>query len=139
MQRMRYNKPRSFNFATFLLLLLAAALAYVGVQFGVPYYRTSSVQSILDNATSRLYQTSLIADYQARAREDEKIRQETQAELRTAGIDDAGGDYALVVDRTRPRMVRIVLEYTVVVRNPLVNKVTEWKIHKESSADLTRR
>jgi hypothetical protein len=138
MQPRHYKQPRSFNFATFLLLLLVAAGVYVGVQFGVPYYRSSEVKSILDNAASRLYQTSMIADYEARAREDEKIRNQTQVELRQAGIDDTRGDFNLVVDRTLPDVVRIVLEYTIVVRHPVVGKVTEWRFHREAKAKLRR-
>lgn len=116
-----YKKPRKFNFVTFLLLLLAIAMAYVAFQFIPPYYRKWKVKGLLADSVNSMYRRRFITG---------PAEAEYLSEVQTKALDrlrNEGGieDKALTVRAYKDKKTATVAaDYRERIAHPFVGKTT---------------
>lgn len=128
----KYKKPRKLNPVSFLLLLLVLAAGYAGFQFGPAYYRKWRAKGILSDSANRAYPKRFKEGWE---RDDavEVIRKSTVKQLQDLGINDPELQVKI---EFRAKEISATATYKVVVKHPLVNKITTlyFRPHSEVSA-----
>ncbi len=113
----RYKQPSKINAVSVFLLLLAAAIAYLLIQYGPPYWRTYKVKEILDQMATRCRGNRVPKD-------DALDKMEQEAEQRI--LDEAGikDNNVRVVINIGAQEVTVTANYTEEVKHWLVKKVS---------------
>jgi hypothetical protein len=132
MGRVPYKRPRKFNFVTFLLLLILAAVAYVGVKFGPPYYRKWKAKGPLSKAANKVYPKRNLPEENLQIF-FEQLKKEVTTELRAIGITDPG--LKVYVNKTGTE-VTVTADYLEHVTHPFYGTMT-LRFRPYNKASLT--
>jgi hypothetical protein len=131
---MKYRKPRSINWVTFLLLGIAGFLVYLTVYLWPVYSTRSRVKGILLDHVPALYKANLRSPDVANAMKEE-IRTSIAAELKKAGINDKAVKVFL---RHNPKEVELEARFKVKARFPWPDKTFEFDLAPKVVSDATR-
>jgi hypothetical protein len=84
-----YNKPRSFNLVTLVIVVFLAGAGYVAVKFGPVYWQGWKVDEILDQKALLLTQADVARlDEANRSSQAERALAESIEGIRGLGIED---------------------------------------------------
>lgn len=107
----KYKQPRRLNPVSFMLMLVALAVIYCGVQFGPPYWRKFRVKGVIKDAASRAILHPNL----------EQLQQQTAERIRAAGVE---ADAIRVTFKKGGGRVLATAEYVETINHPFVHKIT---------------
>jgi hypothetical protein len=131
---MKYRKPRSFNWVTFMLLGVAGLLVYVVVCLWPVYSVRARVKGILLDHVPALYKANLRRDDVQRNMLAE-IRTSIAAELNKAGINDKAVKIFL---RHNPKEIELEVRFKAKAHFPYPDKTYEFDLAPKVVSDATR-
>jgi hypothetical protein len=128
-----YKKPRKFNFVSFLLILMAIALAYVAFQFIPPYYRKWKVKGLLADAANGIYRRRFVTG----PAETEYLSQVQTKALNRLRNEGGIEDTALTVRAYKDKNTATVsADYRERITHPFVGKTTVLRFRPWSQISL---
>jgi len=131
---MKYRKPRTINWVTFLLLGIAGLLVYLSIYLWPVYSTRSRVKGILLDHVPDLYKANLRPGDVGRTMIEE-IKLSIGSELKKAGINDKGVKLFL---RGNPKEIELEARFKVKAHFPWVNKTYEFNLAPKVVSDATR-
>jgi hypothetical protein len=131
---MKYRKPRSLNWVSFMLLGCIGLTVYLLYCFWPVYSTRSRVAGILYDHLPLLYRANLRSDEVARAM-IEDIKASIANELKKAGINDKAAKIQL---RRNPKEISLEVRYKTRVHFPFPEKTYEFEIAPKVVSDATR-
>jgi hypothetical protein len=131
---MKYRKPRTINWVTFMLLGMVGLVVYVTVYMWPVYATRSRVKGILLDLVPALYKANLRPDDVSRVMIEE-IKLSFAEELKKAGINDKGVKLFL---RRNPKEVELEARFKVKARFPWPDKTYEFELSPKVVSDATR-
>ncbi len=131
---MKYRKPRSVNWVTFLLLGTVGLIAYLAVYLWPVYTTHSHVRGILLDHVPALYKANLMPDDVARLM-IENIRKSIAAELKKAGINDKAVKIYL---RRGKKEIELEARFKAYAQFPWPEKRFEFNLSSKVVSDATR-
>jgi hypothetical protein len=131
---MKYRKPRSFNWVTFMLLGVAGLLVYVVVCLWPVYSVRARVKGILLDHVPALYKANLRRDDVQRNMLAE-IRTSIAAELNKVGINDKAVKIFL---RHNPKEIELEVRFKAKAHFPYPDKTYEFDLAPKVVSDATR-
>ena len=131
---MKYKKPRSFNWVSFLMLLGLGLIAYLLVYLWPVYSASSRVKGILWDHIPALYKANLRPDGVSSAM-IEDIKTGIATEMRKAGINDKAAK--IFVYRSR-KEIGLEVRFTAKARFPVPDRTFEFQLSPKVVSDATR-
>ncbi|HEY3359356.1 MAG TPA: hypothetical protein VGQ83_39265 [Polyangia bacterium] len=125
-----YKQPHKFNWVSIPVYAGVAALIYSAVQFGPPWYRNLKVDEVVRDAVNQYWHAtrgSSTGDCPP------ELREQIERKIRDVGIEDPG--LSLFFDRDATDL-RVTARYEVVVRHPVVKKVTKLSFAPTASTPI---
>jgi hypothetical protein len=133
---MKYRKPRTINWVTFMLVGVAGLLVYLIIYLWPVYSVHSRVKGILLDHVPALYKANLMPDEVSRPMM-EGIKNSIAAELNTVGVNDKAAKIFL---RRNPKAKEIELEvrFKAKAHFPWPDKTFEFNLAPKVVSDATR-
>jgi hypothetical protein len=131
---MRYKKPRTFNWVSFLLLLGVGLLVYLGVYLWPVYSASSRAKGILWDHIPALYKANLRPSDVSHAM-IEDIKTSINAELHKAGINDKAAK--IFISRS-PKEIGLEVRFTAKAHFPVPDRTFEFHLSPKVVSDATR-
>jgi hypothetical protein len=131
---MKYRKPRTFNWVTFMLFGMAGLFVYILVCLWPVYSTRSRVNGILLDHVPALYKANLRGDDVARIMIEE-IKVSIAAELDKAGINSKGVKIFL---RRNPKEIELEAHFKAKAHFPYPDKTFEFAMSPKVVSDATR-
>lgn len=128
-----YRQPRRFNVVSMLMILVLLGGGYWLYVFFPVYWDAWTVDHQLRECAAAMYQVNKLAEPD-RSTQMRVLLQKAQADsIRLAHITDPDFDVRLELTGDE---VKLIGEYTVVVRHPIANWTTTVKMHREEHANV---
>jgi len=121
----QYKQPSRINIVSILLLGVVLGAVYTGVKFVPHYWRDRKVEEVLGVAVNRFFRERTTSGV------EESVRAEVEAHVRALGVDDP--ELRVFVER-RPDVLRVSVQYTVVVSHP-GRKITTLRFAPSAETD----
>ena len=131
---MKYRKPHTLNWVTFMLVAMAGLCVYVLVCFWPVYSTRARVKGILLDHVPALYKANLVPPDTSRVMM-EQIKASIAAELQKAGINDKA---VKVFMRKNPKEVELEARFKVRAHFPYPDKTFEFNVAPKVVSDATR-
>jgi hypothetical protein len=131
---MKYKKPRTLNWVTFMLVLGAGLVAYLLVYLWPVYRASARVKGILWDHVPALYKANLRGDEVASAM-IEDIKTSIAAELQKAGINDKNAKILLF---RNPKEIALEVRFKVAAHFPVPDRSFEFSLAPRVVSDATR-
>jgi hypothetical protein len=131
---MKYRKPHTLNWVTFMLVGMAGLFVYVLVCLWPVYSTRARVKGILLDHVPPLYKANLVPDDTSRMMM-QQIRASIAAELKKAGINDNAVKIFL---RKNPKQVELEARFKVKAHFPYPDKTFEFDVSPKVISDATR-
>lgn len=132
-RQIEYGAPRRLNSVTVTLILLLVAGGYWMWRFFPAYFEAWSVDHILKEAASQVYQANRLAEPQRTETLTELINKAKRDIQTKAGVTDP--DLVVNLDIDEARAV-VSAEYRVIVTHPLVTKTTRLAFKRREEANI---
>ncbi len=131
---MRYRKPHSINWVTFLLIGLAGLLVYAVVYTWPVYAAHSRVRGILLDHVPPLYKANLMPDDVSRGMMEE-IKRSIADQIKKAGMNDKA---VKIILRRSPKFVELEARFKAYARFPFPEKTFEINLSPKVVSDAAR-
>jgi hypothetical protein len=131
---MKYRKPRTINWVTFLLVGVAGLFVYLIVYLWPVYSVHSRVKGILLDQVPALYKANLMPDEVSRPMM-EGIKNTIAAELKKLGINDKAAKIFL---RRNPKEIELEVRFKAKAHFPWPDKTYEFNLAPRVVSDATR-
>jgi len=131
---MKYKKPRTFNWVSFLMLLGLGLIAYLLVYLWPVYRASSRVKGILWDHIPALYKANLRPDNVSRAM-IEDIKTGISAQMHKAGINDKA---AKILIYRSPKEIGLEVQFTAKADFPVPERTFEFHLSPKVVSDATR-
>jgi hypothetical protein len=131
---MKYRKPRSLNWVTFMLLGVVGLIVYASVYMWPVYSTKSRVKGILLDQVPALYKANLRSDAVA-SEMIEEIKTNIRKEMEKAGIKDKA---VKIFVRRNPKVVELEARFKVKARFPWPDRTFEFELAPTVISDATR-
>lgn len=131
---MRYRKPRSFNWVSFMIVVLAGVFVYVGIYLWPVYSIRARAKGILLDHVPMFYKANLRDDEYARIM-IANTKKNILAELKKAGINDKG---AKVMLRRGQKEIELEVRFKAKAHFPFPDKTYEFDLAPKVISDATR-
>lgn len=131
---MKYRKPRTINWVTFLLVGVAGLFVYVIIYLWPVYSVHSRVKGILLDQVPALYKANLMPDEVSRPMM-EGIKNTIAAELKKLGINDKAAKIFL---RRNPKEIELEVRFKAKAHFPWPDKTYEFNLAPRVVSDATR-
>ncbi len=131
---MKYRKPRSINWVTFLLLGVVGLIVYLLVYLWPVYTLHSHAKGILLDNIPQFYKANLMPDDVARAMMEE-IRNNIRAELSKVGVNDKAAKIYL---RRGQKEIELEVRFKAYARFPWPDKTYEFNLAPKVVTDARR-
>jgi hypothetical protein len=131
---MKYRKPRTINWVTFLLVGVAGLFVYVIIYLWPVYSVHSRVKGILLDHVPALYKANLMPDEVSRPMM-EGIKNSIAAELTKLGINDKAAKIFL---RRNPKEIQLEVHFKAKAHFPWPDKTYEFNLAPRVVSDATR-
>jgi hypothetical protein len=131
---MKYRKPRTINWVTFLLVGVAGLFVYVIIYLWPVYSVHSRVKGILLDHVPALYKANLMPDEVSRPMM-EGIKNSIAAELTKLGINDKAAKIFL---RRNPKEIELEVRFKAKAHFPWPDKTYEFNLAPRVVSDATR-
>jgi hypothetical protein len=131
---MKYRKPRTLNWVSFMLVGFAGLCVYLVVYLWPVYSTYSRVKGVLLDYVPALYKANLRADDVSRAMMDD-IRVRIAESLNKAGINDKGVKIYL---RRGKKEIELEARFKAYARFPVIDKTVEFNLSPKVVSDATR-
>jgi hypothetical protein len=128
---MRYRKPRTFNWVSFLLLALVGLAVYLLVCLWPVYSAHARVRGILLDHVPALYKANLRDDRSA----VEEIRSSIANEVKKAGLNDKAMKILL---RRNPKTIELEARFKARAEFPWPERTFEFELAPKVVSDATR-
>lgn len=128
---MRYRKPRTLNWVSFLLLALAGLGAYLIIYLWPVYTAHSRVRGILLDHVPALYKANLRSDRTMM----EEIRTSIADAVKKAGINDKAMKIYL---RGNPKVIELEAHFKARAHFPWPERTYEFDLKPKVVSDATR-
>ena len=127
--------PKRINAVSVTMVLILAAVAYLGWRFAPVYFDAWTVEHTLREAANETYRVARIAE-PARSQQLKVIVDKARADIvRLANVDDPDLNVSLDLDGD---VVAVAADYTVIVTHPYINKKTVLHFHKREKTSIKR-
>jgi hypothetical protein len=131
---MKYRKPRSVNWVSFMLLGIAGLIVYLVVCLWPVYQMHSRAKGILLDHVPAYYKANLMPDEVSRTMTD-TVRESIRAELRKAGINDKAAKIYL---RPGKKEIQLEVRFKAYAHFPWPEKTYEFDLSPKVVTDATR-
>jgi hypothetical protein len=131
---MRYNKPRTINAFSILLVMAVGIGAYLLIYLWPVYSTSSHAKSILYDHVPALYKANLRPDEIAHPM-IETIKEDIAAELKKIGINDKATK--IIIQRS-PKEISLEAHFKLSARFPFPDKAYEFNMSPKVTSDATR-
>lgn len=131
---MKYRKPSSINWVSFLILAIIGILVYAGVYLWPVYSTRSRAKGILLDQVPMLYKANLRPDEVARVMMED-IERIIRIELTKAGINEKG---VKIYMRRNPKEIQLEARFKARARFPWPDKTFEFDLAPKVVSDATR-
>jgi hypothetical protein len=131
---MKYQKPRSINLVTFMLLGAVGLVGYLLVYLWPVYSASSRAKGILYDHVPALYKANLRSDEVTRAMLDD-IKISIAKELAKAGINDKAAKIFLY---RSPKEIGLEVRFKAKAHFPFPDKTYEFELSPKVVSDATR-
>jgi hypothetical protein len=130
----KYKKPRSFNWVSFLMLLGLGFIAYLLVYLWPVYSASARVKGILWDHIPALYKANLRPPDVGQAM-IEDIKTGITAEMHKAGIHDKAAK--IFISRS-PKEIGLEVRFTAKAHFPVPDRTFEFHLSPKVVSDATR-
>jgi hypothetical protein len=130
----RYRKPRTLNWVSFLLVILAGLCVYVGIYLWPVYSARARAKGILYDHVPMFYKANLRDDHYARTMM-ESVKTSIADELMKAGINDKG---AKIMLRRGQKEIELEVRFKAKAHFPFPDKTLEFDLAPKVISDATR-
>jgi hypothetical protein len=131
---MRYRKPRTFNWVTFVLLGMAGIAVYVTIYLWPIYSLHSRAKGVLLDNVPAFYKANLMPDEVARAAMEE-IQKDIRTALKRMGVNDKA---AKVYLRRGQKEIELEVRFKAYAHFPWPDKTFEFDLAPKVVTDATR-
>jgi hypothetical protein len=131
---MKYRKPRTLNWVTFMLVGMVGISVYLAVYLWPVYSSHSRVKGILLDHIPTLYKANLRPDDTMRAMIDE-MKLSIAKDLKKAGINDKAVKLYI---RRNPKEIELEARFKAYARFPWPDKTFEFNLSPRVVSDATR-
>ncbi len=131
---MKYRKPRTLNWVTFLLLGMVGLGVYLGIYLWPVYSTHSRVKGILLDHIPTLYKANLRPPETTREM-IEQMKTSIFTELKKAGINDKA---VKLYVRRNPKEIELEARFKAYARFPWPDKTFEFNLSPRVVSDATR-
>ena len=131
---MRYKKPRTLNWVSFMLVILVGLGVYVLIYLWPVYSASSRVKGILWDHIPALYKANLRSDDVSHAM-IEDIQNSINAELQKARINDKA---AKIFIYRSPKEIGLEVRFKATAHFPVPDRSFEFELSPKVVSDATR-
>ena len=131
---MKYRKPRSFNWVTFMLLAVAGLVVYLLVYLWPVYSLRSRARGILLDQVPMFYKANLLPENVAQPMMD-KVRANIRTELAKLGVNDKAAKIYL---RRGQKEIELEVQFKARAHFPWPDKTYEFNLSPKVVTDATR-
>ncbi len=131
---MKYKRPRTLNWVSFAMLLMAGLIAYALVYLWPVYTAQSRVKGILWDHIPALYKANLRGPDVAQAMIDD-IKTGIATEMRKAGINDKA---AKIFIYRNVKEIALEVRFTAKAHFPVPDRTFEFHLSPKVVSDATR-
>jgi hypothetical protein len=128
---MRYRKPRTLNWVTFMLLALAGLFVYLVIYLWPVYSARATVKGILLDHVPALYKANLRKSNSM----VEAVREHIAEEMQRAGINDKA---AKIILRGNPQEIQLEVRFKAIAHFPWPDRTFEFALAPKVVSDATR-
>jgi hypothetical protein len=128
---MKYRKPRTFNWVSFMLLASAGLLVYAIIYLWPVYSTRSRVKGILYDHVPALYKANLRKSNSM----VEAVREHIAGELEKAGINPKA---AKIILRGNVKEIELEVRYKAIAHFPFPDRTFEFALAPKVVSDATR-